>query len=88
MAAPRLDALHRDVQVLGCDCPGCATLSESEYVAETRARLDSELPQEITEPSPAADHRHVRGEVVEVRTKGGVPYGIHACEICGVKMER
>lgn len=89
MAAPKLLALHRDVQVLGCDCAGCAELSESEYVAESRARLDAELPPEITEPSPVADHVHFPSfEVLYVKTKGGVPYGVHPCEICGVAMER
>jgi hypothetical protein len=88
VAAPKLFALHRDVQVLGCDCDGCAGLADSEYIAETRASLNAALPPEIDTPSPHPEHRHVQGEVVEVRYASGVPYGIHACEICGQKIER
>jgi hypothetical protein len=88
VAAPKLLALHRDVQVLGCDCDGCKTLSDSEFVAETRASLDAALPPQVATPDEHPEHRHVSGEVVEVRYSGGVPYGIRACEICGIKMER
>jgi hypothetical protein len=89
MAAPRLLALHRDVQVLGCDCEGCTGLGDSEYVAETRASLDAGLPPEITEPPPVADHVHYPSfEVLYVRYSAGVPYGIHPCAVCGVAMER
>lgn len=89
MAAPKLLALHRDVQVLGCDCEGCAGLADSEWVAETRVSLDEALPPEVTEPPPVADHVHFPSfEVLYVKYKGGVPYGVHPCEKCGMAMER
>lgn len=89
MAAPRLLALHRDVQVLGCDCDGCSALSGSEYVAESRARLDAELPPEVPEPPPVADHVHYPSfEVLYVKYSAGVPYGVHPCEVCGIALDR
>ena len=89
MAAPKLLALHRDVQVLGCDCAGCAGLGDSLMVAEPRASLEASLPPEIVEPPPVADHIHFPSfEVLYVKYKVGVPYGVHPCEVCGMAMER
>jgi len=87
MAAPKLLALHRDVQVLSCDCDGCKGLGDSQWVAEPRTDLDASLPPEIGDVPEPPDHIHIRGEVVEVRYNLGVPYGIHACEVCGITME-
>ena len=89
MAAPKLLALHRDVQVLACDCEGCVGLGDSEWVAESRAQLNAELPPEVTEPPPVADHVHYPAfEVIEVRYKLGIPYAVHPCEVCGITLER
>lgn len=87
MAAPKLLALHRDVQVLACDCDGCTGLIDSEYVAESRAQLQTELPPEIPPPSDFPPHVHYPSfEVIGVRYSGGVPKAVHPCEVCGVAM--
>ena len=88
MSKPALVALHRDVQVLGCGCDGCKGLSESEYVAETRASLEAALPPQVPDPGEVPEHEHVLGEVVDVAYSHGVPYAVRACAICGTEMNR